>query len=106
MRCKAIRQTALALVLSTYLFSGIAAAQDQYSGIVVFGDSLSDPGNIPRFFGLNYPPAPYFENQFSDGPVYAKYLDGLFGISTPLQDFAIGGAGTGTNNIGGLPGNP
>lgn len=106
MRCKAIRQTALALVLSTYLFSGIAAAQDQYSGIVVFGDSLSDPGNIPRFFGLNYPPAPYFENQFSDGPVYAKYLDGLFGISTPLQDFAIGGAGTGSNNIGGLPGNP
>jgi len=102
MRAKAIRQTALALALSTSFISGIAAAQNQYSGIVIFGDSLSDPGNIPKFFGIDYPPAPYFENQFSNGPIYAKSLDALFGISTPLQDFAIGGAGTGTNNIGGL----
>jgi len=102
MRSRALRQTVLAAALSTSFFSGIAAAQNQYSGIVIFGDSLSDPGNIPRFFGINYPPAPYFENQFSNGPIYAKSLDALFGISTPLQDFAIGGAGTGTNNIGGL----
>jgi outer membrane lipase/esterase len=105
MRPKAIRQTALALTLSTSLVSGIAVAQNQYSGIVIFGDSLSDPGNIPKFFGLDYPPAPYFQNQFSNGPVYAKYLDALFGISTPLQDYAIGGAETGVGNIGGLPGN-
>ena len=106
MRSKAIRQTALALGLATSCIGGIAAAQNQYSSIVVFGDSLSDPGNIPKFFGINYPAPPYFENQFSDGPIYAKYLDSLFGIQIPLQDFAIGGAGTGTNNIGGLPGNP
>ncbi len=106
MRAKAIRQTALALALSTSFISGIAAAQNQYSGIVIFGDSLSDPGNIPKFFGFDYPPPPYFENQFSNGPVYAKYLDGLFGISTPLVDYAIGGAQTGVGNIGGLPGNP
>jgi outer membrane lipase/esterase len=102
MRAKTIRQTALALALSTSFFSGIVAAQSQYSGIVVFGDSLSDPGNIPKFYGINYPPPPYFENHFSNGPVYADYLNGLFGLSTPLQDFALGGAGTGTNNIGGL----
>ena len=106
MRFKAIRQTALALALATSCVSGIAAAQNQYSSIVVFGDSLSDPGNIPKFFGINYPPPPYFENHFSNGPIYAEYLDGLFGIGTPLQDFAIGGAGTGSNNIGGLGGNP
>ena len=64
------------------------------------------PGNIPKLIGINYPPPPYFENQFSNGPVYAKYLDGLLGISTPLDDFAIGGAKTGVGNIGGLPGNP
>jgi outer membrane lipase/esterase len=102
MRLKGIRQTALAVALATPLISGIAGAQNQYSSIVVFGDSLSDPGNIPKFFGINYPPPPYFENQFSNGPVYAKYLDSLFGIGTPLQDYAIGGAGTGTDNIGGL----
>lgn len=97
----------LALALSSTFLAGHAQAQSQYSSITVFGDSLSDPGNIPKFFfGLNYPAPPYFENQFSNGPVYAKYLDGLFGISTPLSDFAIGGAKTGVGNIGGLPGNP
>jgi outer membrane lipase/esterase len=105
MRTKAIRQAALAVALSTSLIGGMAAAQDQYSGIVIFGDSLSDPGNIPKFFGIDYPAPPYFENQFSNGPVYAKYLDTLFGIGTPLQDYAIGGAETGAGNIGGLGGN-
>jgi outer membrane lipase/esterase len=106
MRTKAIRQTALAVALSTSFISGMASAQNQYSGIVIFGDSLSDPGNIPKFLGIDYPAPPYFENQFSNGPVYAKYLDSLFGISTPLQDYAIGGAKSGVGNIGGLPGNP
>jgi outer membrane lipase/esterase len=101
-----MRQTALALSLSTCLAGGIASAQNQYSGIVIFGDSLSDPGNIPKFLGIDYPPAPYFENQFSNGPVYAKYLDSLFGISAPLQDYAIGGAKSGVGNIAGIPGNP
>src|SRR5271167_1487246 len=102
MRAKAICQTALAVALSTSFISGMASAQNQYSGIVIFGDSLSDPGNIPKFLGIDYPPPPYFENQFSNGPVYAKYLDSLFGISTPLQDYAIGGAKSGVGNIGGL----
>jgi outer membrane lipase/esterase len=106
MRSKTIRQTVLTLAMSTACISGTASAQSQYSSIVVFGDSLSDPGNIPKFFGIDYPPAPYFENQFSNGPVYAKYLDALLGIGTPLQDYAIGGAETGAGNIGGLPGNP
>ncbi len=95
-----------AVGLSAILTGGPAPAQNQFSGITVFGDSLSDPGNIPKFFGIDYPAAPYFENQFSNGPVYAKYLTGLFGISSPLQDFAIGGAKSGVGNIGGLPGNP
>jgi outer membrane lipase/esterase len=97
---------AAALGLSAFLIASQSFAQSQYSSITVFGDSLSDPGNIPKFFGINYPPAPYFENQFSNGPVYAKYLTSLFGVTAPLQDFAIGGAESGTANIGGLPGNP
>lgn len=99
---KIVTGIGLWLALST----GFATAQNQYSSITVFGDSLSDPGNIPRFFGLNLPPPPYFQNQFSNGSIYAKYLDGLFDISVPLNDYAIGGAYSGTQNVGGLPGNP
>jgi outer membrane lipase/esterase len=107
MSLKTTTGTLLALVLSSTLPASQAAAQSQYSSITIFGDSLSDPGNIPKFFfGFNYPPPPYFENQFSNGPVYGKYLDGLFGISSSLSDFAIGGAKSGAGNIGGLPGNP
>src|SRR3984885_109154 len=106
MLSKATCQIVLALSLCTCLTGGMASAQSQYSGIVIFGDSLSDPGNIPKFFGIDYPAPPYFENQFSNGPVYAKYLDALFGIGQPLQDYAIGGAETGAGNIGGVGGEP
>ena len=74
------------------VWAGQAAAQNQYSSITIFGDSLSDPGNIPKFFfGFNYPPPPYYQHQFSDGPIYAYYLGGEFGISAPFTDYAIGG---------------
>jgi len=47
-----------------------AAAQD-VADVVVFGDSLSDPGNIPLLTGgLDFPPSPpYAGNRFSNGPV-------------------------------------
>ncbi len=88
------------------LAAGAAHAQNQFTDITVFGDSLSDNGNIPRLLGIDYPPAPYYMNMFSDGPVYATYLNGLLGVSSPLQDYAIGGAKSGAGNVGGLPGNP
>jgi outer membrane lipase/esterase len=100
------RLMAAACGLSIALLAGAASAQSLYSSVTIFGDSLSDPGNIPKFFGLNYPPPPYYNNQFSNGPIYAYYIDGLLGINTPFQDYAIGGAKTGVGNIGGLPGNP
>ncbi len=100
------RRLTAALGLSATLIGGQVSAQSQYASITVFGDSLSDTGNIPRFFGLNLPAPPYYQFQFSNGPVYPNYLNGLFGISTPLQDYAIGGAKTATGNVGGLPGNP
>jgi len=105
-----MRRFAPGLGLCLTLLAGTALAQNppanQYSSITVFGDSLSDPGNIPRFFGFNVPAPPYFQNQFSNGPIYAKNLNPLFGISTPLNDYAIGGALTGAHNFAGLPGNP
>jgi outer membrane lipase/esterase len=106
MSFKTVSASILALGLSSIVLAGMGQAQSLYSSITIFGDSLSDTGNIPKLIGLNYPPPPYFQNQFSNGPVYANYLNGLFGISTPLNDLAIGGAKTGIGNVGGLPGNP
>ena len=103
-----IRRAFLSLLL---LLPSLASALP-YSSMFVFGDSVSDPGNIPAISGVNFPPAPYVNNQFSNGPVAVQYLSPKLGL--PLdnsKNFAQGGATTGFDNIfngslgGPVPGN-
>jgi len=59
---------------SLLLFCSSAFAQgSDFSKLVVFGDSLSDTGNIAI---IDLPP-PYYENRISNGPVLADRLAGL-----------------------------
>lgn len=85
-----------------------ASAQD-FNALVVFGDSLADPGNIPGLTGgANFPPPPYVGNRFSNGPVIPEYLDDLLGVPT-TANLAVGGSfsgplgGVGNSNAGTLP---
>ncbi len=85
------------------------AAATGFSDLVVFGDSLSDIGNIRQAtFGLQ--PGPYYyDGRFSNGPVYAEAIATGLGLA-PLArstaaggDFAYGGAQTsGTGGFEGL----
>jgi len=72
------------------------AGASPYSAIVVYGDSLSDNGNL---YGLaHYPPLPpYYQGRFSNGPVAIEQLAAGWGV--PLYDFAYGGATTGAGNV-------
>lgn len=86
---------------AVWLLALPAAAQD-VGNVVVFGDSLSDPGNIPGLSGgVNFPPSPpYVGNRFSNGPVYSELLPGRFGGTfDPSLNFATGGALTGQDNL-------
>ncbi|MDI4239484.1 hypothetical protein OZ411_42630 [Bradyrhizobium sp. Arg237L] len=56
--------------------------------LVVFGDSLSDNGNLFNLIGL--PPPPYWEGRSSNGPTYAEQLAAL--LSAKLDDLAFAGA--------------
>jgi len=88
------------------------ASASSFSSVIVYGDSLSDNGNLYSFIG--YPPSPpYYNGRFSNGPVAAEQLAALLG--DPLYDFAVGGATSGVGNFidggtqtssgaGGLPG--
>jgi phospholipase/lecithinase/hemolysin len=58
------------------------------STLVVFGDSLSDNGNLFNQFGISLPFA--WEGRFSNGPVYAEQLAQLLGVQ--LDDRAFAGA--------------
>jgi len=71
------------------------------ASIVVYGDSLSDNGNL--YSAIAYPPAPYWNGRFSDGPVAIEQMAAMLGV--PLIDFALGGATTGIGNYvdGGTP---
>ena len=108
---KLLAGTALCLSLA-----GHAASAQQFSNLVIFGDSLSDTGNIAKIVpapvlatipagtpGLPLPP--YYNFRFSNGPIYADVLGARLGLSTPTADFAVGGAFTGKLNetLGAVP---
>lgn len=90
----------------SWLLAGVAAlavassAAAQAGNLYVFGDSLSDNGNLYKLTGE--PGAPYYEGRFSNGPVWVEYLPALTGLGfTPSQDYAYGGAFTGPLTIDG-----
>jgi phospholipase/lecithinase/hemolysin len=89
------------------LFSAsIQHSQPVISQLVVFGDSLSDTGNVFRASGGVYPPnPPYFQGRYSNGPVWVEYLANKLNLTVAQsQNFALGGATTGNSSINGLPG--
>jgi thermolabile hemolysin len=81
------------LLIGLFASNGFAASFDE---IVIFGDSLSDNGNL--VFIENQPepdPELYFQGRFSNGPVWVEYLADPQRLNTPLTDRAIGGAQSG-----------
>ncbi len=76
------------------MFSCLALA-GSYNGVVVYGDSLSDNGNL--FGAIDYPPPPYWNGRFSNGPVAVEQLAGDLGVG--LTDWAWGGATSGIGNV-------
>lgn len=83
-----------------------------FSKLVVFGDSISDDGNLYAATGGAIPPAPYYVNgHFSNGLVWVEYLAEQLKLADKLDDFAFGGACSGRDSyvgfkysIPGLPG--
>lgn len=92
-------------------FSAAYAATSPYSGIVAFGDSLTDNGNFTALagglsFGLVNFPSPafgYAQGRFSNGKVAIEYL--AESLSLNLTNYAVGGAKTGPSALPGLPDN-
>jgi len=85
----------LAIAAALLAMTSFASA-GAYSFVVSYGDSLSDNGNL--FAHTGYPPYPYWEGRFSNGPVTVEQLTTDLGLrsQTQLLDFAYGGATTGT----------
>ena len=80
-----------------------AAASAQPTSFVFFGDSFVDAGNASAILGARFP---YPSGRFSNGAVFSEYLASALdrtndGRASLLggQNYAIGGATTGTGNV-------
>lgn len=86
--------------------TAIAAEPKVFKHMTVFGDSLSDNGNLYKLtFHMVPKKPPYFEGRFSNGPVWLENVLRTYWGVTPsldakatavqkrLNDYAVGGAG-------------
>src|SRR5579859_1751995 len=108
---KFLAGTALCLSLAAH-----AVSAQEFSSLVIFGDSLSDTGNIAKIVPApvlatiptgtpGVPIPPYYNFRFSNGPIYADVLGAKLGITAPTLDFAVGGAYSGKlkETLGAVP---
>jgi phospholipase/lecithinase/hemolysin len=93
---------AVFVLWTVFVFCGGARGGD-ITGIVSFGDSLTDVGNFFAATGGAAPPSPpYDAGRFSNGPIWVEYLAHDLGVVAPTAsssggtDYAYGGAMTGT----------
>ena len=112
MTLRFLRQLAgVSALLATTLAAVPAQAAGGFSDLVIFGDSLSDTGNLSLATGGYYPQAgttqPYFGGRYSNGLLWTELLAtglGQAGDATPSlaggNNFAWAGARTGA---GGSP---
>ncbi len=118
-----------AVAVAGMLMAAVAgsARAGTYSNVYVFGDSLSDNGNVAEgLYQQNLPNPPGFNNSFTNGPVAAAVLASDLGVTlrpslwvTGFQDthnlyngpsfvpgtnYAVGGATAASTSVGGFAG--
>lgn len=81
------------LVLTIFSFTKPATAQS-FSKLVVFGDSLSDTGNLASVT-VNFP-FPFFANRLSNGPILADFLADQIGSNAEASRH-LSGSSSGFN---------
>lgn len=100
---KTMKKTILATgfsFLSFMLPLGASADDLNFSNIYVFGDSLSDTGNVFNIttfantlaptIPIDPPSPPYYQGRYSNGPVWVDYLANDLGLSlTPSTELAV-----------------
>jgi phospholipase/lecithinase/hemolysin len=88
----------LMMLLSLCSYSAAPVHIDQ---VVVFGDSLSDNGNLYEYMDHQLPMSPpYYAGRFTNGPVWVELMmDKVYPVNgqAHLLDYAFGGAGIDIN---------
>jgi phospholipase/lecithinase/hemolysin len=104
----ALAPVLLAFAVTSSIHAAPPPAPAPFSSIQVLGDSLSDTGRMAavmtQLTGQPFPPAPYYQGRFSNGPLWIEQLAPKLGRTyQPLDNFAWAGATTGRANVFGPP---
>ena len=104
------------LVAANFLTLPVFAEESNFNQVYIFGNSLSDRGNIYSLTGNTFPPEPFYDDgRFSNGSIWVDSLKEKIGLnpgnfyegeSADLSEginFSIGGATTGTTALGDIP---
>lgn len=78
MQTRTLQALAIGLALAMPSF---AHASPSYSAMYVFGDSLSDRGNLAEGFQTAFPDPPSFHYSFTNGPVAVSVLASRLGLA-------------------------
>lgn len=78
----------LILIPLLLCISSLAYADSTYSKVYIFGDSLSDTGNLGSVVGGI--PAPYYNNRISNGPIAADTLTAKLGDTADASLHLLG----------------
>jgi len=98
MRSRLFRSLLLCSIVLSLVSAVQHASAGQFTKLVVFGDSLSDTGNVYAVTAGAVPPSPpYYAGRFSNGPVWAEYLAAA--LDLPAVNYAYGGAQTDRGNL-------
>lgn len=102
-----------ATLLGGLMSAPVFAETSEIEEIFVFGNSISDTGNILNLTNGAFPPSSvYYQGRFSDGPVWLDYVAEDLGSNVSnfygsnltgtekVINFSIGGATTGTGTLG------
>jgi len=96
-------------------FSLSVGAQGNYSAMYVFGDSLSDTGNLAAYLQstgeldpFEQLPFPYYQNRITNGPVAVDLVSEALGLSIIPSllggtNYAVAGAKAGGDTLADLP---
>ncbi len=85
----ALKRSAMAAAVAAVLASGTAWA-GPFTADYVFGDSLSDRGNLADALGGHLPSPPTFHDSFSNGPVAVQVMAQLMGLTEDPSLFPTG----------------
>ena len=91
---KNLPRLAATAAFAAALLSSASALAGPFDGITIFGDSLSDNGNLANEFGINFPNPPFFHDSFTNGPTAVALLAQHYGLNANASLFATGFADT------------